>query len=88
MCGRTQKESQHDKAKRIILTLLSHGEAVAANDIIEEARDVGVSLVTLKRAKAELAVDTFKKGSQWFWRIPIEAHFAEIEECQGNRITA
>ena len=33
---------EHDKAKRIILTLLSHGEAVAANDIIEEARDDGV----------------------------------------------
>jgi len=68
--------------------MLSGGEAVASNDIIEEARDDGVSLVTLKRAKSELNVDTFKKGSQWFWQIPVEAYFAEIEECQGNRITA
>ena len=46
---------------RIILTMLSGGEAVAANDIIEEANDEGVSLVTLKRAKSELNVDTFQE---------------------------
>jgi hypothetical protein len=88
MSGKPQKESQHEKAKRLILTILSGGGEVAANNIIEGAKDEGISLVTLKRAKAELDVDTFKKGSQWFWRMILDGNFTESEEYQENRITA
>jgi hypothetical protein len=86
MSGRTAKESQHDKAKRIILSALSDGYEVAANDIIEEAKAAGVSVITLKRAKAELEVVTIKRGSQWYWLIPLEAEFQEYQEYQNTHM--
>ncbi|MCL2638156.1 MAG: AAA family ATPase [Oscillospiraceae bacterium] len=62
-------ESQSDKVRRIILSALSDGSEIAANDIIEEAKDEGVSTITLKRVKKELGVISTKRGEQWYWQF-------------------
>jgi RecA/RadA recombinase len=80
MRNRLHKESQHDKAKRIILSALSDGVAVAANDIMELAKFEDISEVTTKRAKAELDVHTFKRGSQWYWQLVVDTEFTEVVE--------
>jgi len=87
MAGRKKPESQFDKAKRIILSFLSDGYEVAANEIIGQAEDDGVSLITLKRAKAELGVISNRRGGQWFWQLPIDVKFAENQEYQEEHRT-
>ncbi len=46
-----------------------------ASDLFAEAEADGISKVTLKRAKAELAIVTFKNGFQgpWTWSMPAPA---------------
>jgi RecA/RadA recombinase len=89
MRNKAKRESQHDKAKRLILSALSDGGEVAASDIIEAAKSERISVVTLKRAKSELEVITTKRGSHWYWHIPQDAEFMEqSHEYQGCHSTA
>jgi len=82
MSSRKKSESQTEKAKNIILSALSDGYETTANEIIEEATEAGISVITLKRAKAELGVISTKRGGKWYWQLPIEAKFQEYQEYQ------
>jgi hypothetical protein len=43
-----------------------------ANEIIEDAKQYGVTKRTLEGAKAEAEIVSTKKGSVWWWRLPQE----------------
>jgi len=44
------------------------------------AREQGISLKTLHRAKSDLGVISIKRGGQWYWELPIEVEFTEINQ--------
>jgi hypothetical protein len=57
---------QLETAKLFIMAVLSGGD-VLANSIIQDGAKIGLSQITLKRAKSELGVASIKRGSEWFW---------------------
>jgi hypothetical protein len=63
------------EARYVLYSILSEGR-VPANDVIRLAKLAGVSERTLKRAKRDLSVSSWKHGSgpgsQWFWQLPAD----------------
>lgn len=41
-----------------------------STEIIEDAKQAGITTKTLRNAQAEAGVIAFKKGSDWWWRLP------------------
>jgi hypothetical protein len=87
MRKKSQRETQNDKATRIILEALGTGDEVAANELYAEAREEGISSKTLKRVKSDLGVISTKRGDAWYWRLPIEAKFTETQQGQEGQTT-
>jgi archaellum biogenesis ATPase FlaH len=77
-------EKQSDKAKRFIIDILANGAAESAK-IFKTAEIQGISEKTLKRAKSELGVYSFKENDRWFWANPIETHFIDYEGGQEGQ---
>jgi len=83
--GSTQnRESQSDRARRLILAVLSNG-AIESKKIMRAAEVQGISEKTLNRAKIELGVYSFKRGDVWYWDMPIEVQFTEVGQDGQNR---
>jgi len=83
--GSTQnRESQSDRARRLILAVLSNG-AIESKKIMRAAEVQGISEKTLNRAKMELGVYSFKRGEVWYWDMPIETEFVEVGQDGQNR---
>jgi hypothetical protein len=59
------------EAKDLILKLLD-GAPMAQKDVEDRAEGEGISPITLKRAKKDLGIESFKDGltSGWMWRLP------------------
>jgi hypothetical protein len=61
------------EAQYVLYSILAEGQ-VPANDVIRLAKTAGVSERTLKRAKRDLGVSSWKRGSgpgsRWFWELP------------------
>jgi hypothetical protein len=72
-------ESQFMKARRMIETELAGG-AVPAADMEQMAEEQGISPKTLSRAKAALGVISIKRNNKWYWEIPVEVEFSEVNE--------
>jgi hypothetical protein len=87
MRKKSQRESQNDKATRIILETLGTGDEVAANELYAEAREEGISSKTLKRVKSDLGVISTKRGDAWYWRLPVEGRFTETQQGQEGQTT-
>jgi RecA/RadA recombinase len=87
--AKNSNESQFDRAKRLIESVLRDG-AVAAEDIMQMAENEGISVKTLKRAKAALGVISKKRGEQWFWEMTetIYTEFTEKQEGQEGHTRA
>jgi hypothetical protein len=43
-----------------------------AKDIIEDAKQYGVTKRTLEGAKADADIESDKRGSEWWWKLPQE----------------
>ena len=64
--GRFQtKTTQMEEALEQVLT-----EPVPAEEVLNRAKELGVSERTLMIAKKNLGVVSEKRGSQWYWRLP------------------
>jgi hypothetical protein len=74
-----QPESQSDKARRLIETALADG-AVPAGDMEILAEENEISMKTFNRVKGDLGVISVPLHGRWYWQIPIEAEYTEIEE--------
>ena len=77
----SEHESQSDRAKKFIQTVLADGP-VEATTIMEMAGEKDISPRTLKRAKSELGVNSVKRNDKWYWEMPIESRFTNDEGCQ------
>ena len=70
---RTDDHSSLLEAKYVLYSILAKGQ-VPANDVIRLAKRAAVSERTLKRAKRDLGVRSWKfgsgSGSRWFWELP------------------
>jgi hypothetical protein len=77
---RQPHESQFDKAKQLIVGMLSSGYPVEVVKIMQMAERQGISEKTIKRAKAVLGVNSVKRNGQWFWEMPFETQFTEYSK--------
>ncbi len=76
--ARTPREnSALAEAEQFLRTVLANGRQ-PAKDIFAEARQVGISEATLRRAKDAVRVqpsrESFGPGGKWYWSLPIDAH--------------
>ena len=66
-------ENPIETAKKLLLEQLAGGSK-PANEILDLAKDAEISQKTLRRAKADLKIETFKESGssvgRWFWRLP------------------
>lgn len=62
------RESVFERAKNLLKSELT-GKALPANTVNELAAAQEISPRTLKRAKTELGVKSFKQNEQWFWTL-------------------
>jgi putative DNA primase/helicase len=86
------------EAKEFLLERLAAG-AVKADDLFEEADQLGISKVTLRRAKKDLQIPSYKERGTteggWFWELPQQGkvinhtprekddHLRENTSCSG-----
>ena len=73
-----QPESQFSKACRLLEIELAK-RPIPATEIMEMAEERGISAKTLHRAKSDLGVISTKKGDQWFWELPVDVEYVEVE---------
>ncbi len=68
---RRSENSQIEEAKRFIIDLLGN-DALLSNEVTKEAELLGYSGATIKRAKSELGVESFRESpkGKWYWRLP------------------
>ena len=64
--GKGQKSR---KAKEFLLEILADG-GMAQKKIFEEAAKRDIKGKTLRNAKAELEIESVKRGNQWYWMLP------------------
>jgi hypothetical protein len=61
------------EAREFLLERLE-GEPVKYDDIVEEAKQNGITMATLRRAKKELNIKSYKErgktDGEWFWEFP------------------
>jgi len=74
-----QPENQLAKAKRLIEDALRYG-AAAASEIMRLAEEQGISPKTLNRAKSDLGVVSTKRGDGWYWEMPIDVAYTEVNQ--------
>jgi len=66
LSGRVEKETAVECAKNFLIAELS-GKIVPAKDVFDMASEQDISSRTLKRAKSDLGVRSFKKDDKWYW---------------------
>jgi archaellum biogenesis ATPase FlaH len=72
-------EGQSGKARRLIESALAGG-AIPAADMMRMAVEQDISAKTLNRAKDALGVLSVKRGSQWYWELPIDVEYTEVSQ--------
>jgi hypothetical protein len=87
-----RKESRLAKVRKLIETKLACGETPAM-EIMEAAEEQGISQKTLNRAKTGLGVISVKRGTQWYWQLPIDADYVvydcdDSQDGQDSNVTA
>jgi len=56
--------------------MLADGSVEAAK-IMDMAENQNISQKTLNRAKSDLRAYSFKRGTCWYWEMPVETKFKE-----------
>lgn len=60
--------SAKSEAQDFINEVLRQGK-VKSQKILDEAKKEGIAIATLKRAKSDMKVKSFKEGGEWFWEL-------------------
>ncbi len=76
-----RQPTPRERAAEWLLKLLSAGPA-PATEIELRARAAGLAAHTVRRAKADLEVASFRQGAGWTWRLP-EQEAPTLEAAQG-----
>lgn len=61
-------ESKIEKAKSSLKAILK-GEDVLCSDIILQMERLGISKRTVEKAKADLEIESYRKGGAWYWHM-------------------
>ncbi|MGD0153133.1 MAG: AAA family ATPase [Thermacetogeniaceae bacterium] len=64
--------SKLEEAKDFLKDNLADGPQ-PTNEVLKKAEDAGVSIVTIRRAKSELGIDSYKepgRNGRWFYKLP------------------
>ncbi len=69
LCGRGSLVSKTTQAENLLKELLSDGD-VASEEITEQAKELEISNRTVKIAKQNLGVKSFRKGDKWYSSLP------------------
>ncbi len=64
-----KQESQLDRAKDLLITLLSK-EPRSYHTIKAEAEAAAISIATIRRAKEKMRINVIKNAAGWFWSLP------------------
>ena len=67
--SKEQAESKSDRAAIIIKIALSAG-CRQASEVFDLCEQNDICPKTVKRVKHDMGIETFKKGKQWYWRLP------------------
>ena len=69
--GKTASTPERENAEAFLRTILEHGP-VPSRRVQSEAKDVGLTWATVRRAKDSLGVIANKKalGGGWTWELP------------------
>jgi hypothetical protein len=78
-----EQKSALSKAKEFLSQELADGP-VPAEEVKEDARGVGISERTLKRAKRELGITSRKRGGVWHWELAREEREAGHSSTVGT----
>jgi RecA-family ATPase len=74
-----ERDSTYDRAVDFLKSQLADGEQLAA-ELYQRAAEKDISERTLKKAKAALAVGSFKKENRWYWAALPTAEDNENED--------
>ncbi|MGI6169388.1 MAG: AAA family ATPase [Christensenellales bacterium] len=69
LCGRGSLVSKTTQAENLLKELLSDGD-VTSEEITEQAKELEISNRTVKIAKQNLGVKSFRKGDKWYSSLP------------------
>jgi len=83
--GKIDKQTALGNAQQFLIETLT-GNEILATEIFELATEHEISERTLKRAKSELGIRSFKKYDKWFWTIDPAVKKQESQECQLSLI--
>jgi RecA/RadA recombinase len=81
LSGKVDRETALERAKEFLITELT-GKVIPSNDIFSMADGRDISDRTLKRAKSELNIRSFKKDDVWYWTFDNSTTEAQKQECQ------
>jgi hypothetical protein len=45
-------------------------DKIKASEILNRAEEAGISIRTIKRAKAQLGIKAVQEGREWYWIMP------------------
>ncbi|MFI3211738.1 MAG: hypothetical protein R3Y24_00170, partial [Eubacteriales bacterium] len=65
------KENKSQLAKVLLKEILADGK-VLQSEIVDKAKDKGISKRILDEMKKKLNIKSIKEGNQWYWKLDIE----------------
>jgi hypothetical protein len=81
LSGRFEKETAVERAKNFLIAELT-SKVIPANDIYDMAEERDISKRTLKRAKSDIGIRSFKENEKWFWTFDGNPAQISKHECQ------
>jgi hypothetical protein len=69
LCGNGSLLSKTAQAEKLLKDLLSEGEMLS-EEITNQAKELDISNRTLKIAKQNIGVKSFRKGDKWYSSLP------------------
>ncbi len=69
--GLSQSKAGEDmaEARRFLARILASGPT-QARDVFKQAKEAGISEITVRRAKKDLKVQSVRYGTSWAWKLP------------------
>ncbi len=77
--GQDREQNRFDEAIEFLQDILAKGKRLI-KEVKSEAKAADIKEITLRRAKENIGVKTFKKGEDWFWTLP------DVQDDDGARV--
>jgi hypothetical protein len=67
--GIVPKATKKEQAKDLLLELSEEQNKLETNEIMEIAKERGISKRTMQEVKLDLSLKSVKIGSTWYWKL-------------------